>query len=75
VPQHTDERVRQLCREVLAATTEAEVERILLKLRAALEEHIRLAKDSLELQASTIALLDELASKHHQKPGSKIAAD
>jgi hypothetical protein len=51
----------------------AEVERILLELRAALEEHIRLAKDSLELQASTIALLDELASKHPQK--AKMAAD
>ena len=79
----TDLRVQQLCKELLAATKKAEVERILPELRAALEEHIRLAKDSLELQASTSALLDELASafldelasKDSPKPGSKMAAD
>jgi hypothetical protein len=73
VPRETDLRVQQLCKEILAAATKAEVERILPELRAALEEHIRLAKDSLELQASIIAVLDELASKHPQQP--KMAAD
>jgi len=47
----TDFRVQRLCKEIVAATTKAEVEQILPELRAALEEHIRLAKDSLELQA------------------------
>jgi hypothetical protein len=67
-------RLQQLCREVLAAKTSADTERIILELRAALQEHIRLAKDSLGAQASAIALLDELASKDSQKPDSKIAA-
>ena len=67
-------RLQQLCREVLAAKTSADSERIILELRAALQEHIRLAKDSLGAQASAIALLDELASKDSQKPDSKIAA-
>jgi len=75
MPADTAVRVQQLCREVLAATTEADVERILPELRVALKEHIRWAKDSLELQAVTIALLDELASKDSPKPGSKMAAD
>jgi len=67
-------RLQQLCREVLAAKTSADSERIIPELRAALQEHIRLAKDSLGAQASAIALLDELASKDSQKPDSKIAA-
>jgi hypothetical protein len=75
VPRSTDLRVRQLCKEILAATTKAEVERILPELRAALEEHIRLAKDSLGLQAKAIAFLDELASKDSPKPDPEMAAD
>jgi hypothetical protein len=67
-------RLQQLCREVLAAKTSADSERIIPELRAALQEHIRLAKHSLGAQASAIALLDELASKDSQKPDSKIAA-
>jgi hypothetical protein len=75
VQRETDQRVQRLCKEILAATTKAEVERILPELRAALEEHIRLAKDSLELQAKAIALLDEFASKDSPKPDSEMAAD
>jgi hypothetical protein len=40
-------RVQKLCTEVLAAKTKSDVERIIPELRAALEDHIRLAKDSL----------------------------
>lgn len=72
VPRATDLRVRRLCKEILAATTKAEVERILPELRSALREHIRLAKDSLELQAKAIALLDELASKDFPKPDPEM---
>jgi hypothetical protein len=46
VPADTEVRVQRLCKEILAATTKAEVERILPELRAALEEQIRRAKDS-----------------------------
>jgi len=74
VPADTAMRLQQLCREVLAAKTSADTERIIPELRAALEEHIRLAKDSLGAQASAIALLDELASRDSQKPDPKIAA-
>jgi hypothetical protein len=75
VPRETDLHVQRLCKEILAATTKAEVERILPELRAALVEHIRLAKDSLELQAKAIALLDELASKDSPRPDPEMAAD
>lgn len=74
VPVDTAMRVQQLCREVVAAKTSADTERIMPELRAALEEHIRLAKDSLGAQASAIAVLDELASKDFQTPDPKIAA-
>jgi len=63
VPAYTEVRIQQLCTEVLAAKTQADVERIIPELRAALEEHIRLAKHSLQLQASTIALLNGLTSE------------
>jgi hypothetical protein len=75
VPRETDLRVHRLCKEILASATKAEVERILSELRAALEEHIRLAKDSLELQAKAIALLDKFAGKDSPKPDSEMAAD
>jgi hypothetical protein len=67
MPAHTEVRVQQLCTEALAAKTQADVDRIIPELRAALEEHVRLAKDSLRLQASTVALLNGLASKNSPK--------
>lgn len=75
VPRATDQRIRLLCEKISAATTKAEAERILPELRAALQEHIRLAKDSLELQAKVIALLDEFTSKDSAKPNPEMAAD
>lgn len=58
VPAHTEAKIHQLCTEALTAKTEADVERIIPELRAALQEHIRLAKASLEGQVSAIAALD-----------------
>jgi hypothetical protein len=55
---HTQRTIQQLCAEALAAETEAEVERIIPVLRAALQEHIQLAKTSLQEQLITIAGLD-----------------
>jgi len=75
VPPETDLRLQRLCKEILAATTKEEVQRIVPELRAALEEHIRLAKDSLELQSKAIALLDVLARKDFPKSDSEMAAD
>jgi hypothetical protein len=58
VPPHTEARIQQLCTEALAAKTLADVDRILPELRSALEEHIRLAKESLETQVAAITSLD-----------------
>jgi hypothetical protein len=54
VPLHTEVRIQKLIAEALAATSDSEVERILPDLRSALQEHIRLAKESLEAQVITL---------------------
>jgi hypothetical protein len=71
VPRYTENRIKQLCSEVVAARTEAETESLITQLRAALDEHISLAKRSLEVQVSTISLL-ELRSRlgSHKKKKS-----
>jgi hypothetical protein len=54
VSARTEARIRKLMSEALAATSDSEVERILPELRSALQEHIRLAKESLEAQVVTL---------------------
>jgi hypothetical protein len=54
---HTEARILALCREAIAAKDESDVERIIGNLRAALAEHIREAKDALEVQAAVIAAI------------------
>ncbi len=66
VLRETEERIQRLCREVLAAKTETDAERIIPELRAALHEHVQLAKDSLASQATAIAVLDAAAEKDSQ---------
>ena len=65
MPAHTEARIHQLCTEALTAQTQSDVERIIPELRAALEEHVRLAKDSLEGQLGSISALDALSAKSH----------
>ena len=48
MPRFTEERIRRLCGEAIAAKTNEDVERVLKELRGALEEHIRLAGESLK---------------------------
>jgi hypothetical protein len=67
MPLHTEACIRRLSAAALLVKTQADVEQILGELRAALEKHIRLAKDSLGAQASAIALLNGLASKDPAK--------
>jgi len=55
---HTEDRIRQLCRKAITVQTDAEVEAIIPELRSAIHEHIVLAKELLEGQASAIAFLD-----------------
>ncbi len=52
VPAHTEARIKRLMIQALAASSEADIDRIVPELRAALEEHIRLAKESLVAQAT-----------------------
>ena len=63
MPAHTEVPIRQLCAQVLAAKTPEEVDRLINELRTALEEHVVSAKDSLEVQASNIAVLDVVAHR------------
>jgi hypothetical protein len=51
MPRSTDRKIQALCREVVEANTDAEVHQVLTQLRLALEEHFRLAKESLGLSA------------------------
>jgi len=74
VSAQTEAKIQQLCTAVLAAKTEAEVERIIPQLRNALQEHVRLAKASLQDQAVAIAALTtSKANKEISK--SKLVSD
>jgi hypothetical protein len=67
----TESRIQQLCKKALTASTEKQAEQIVPELREALQEHIRLAKESLGGQASTISTLDAAAAK--EAPLPKVA--
>jgi hypothetical protein len=67
VPRYTEVRIRDLCTEALAAKTPGDFERTITELRAALEEHIHLAKDSLEAQIGNFPLLGGVARKSSWK--------
>jgi hypothetical protein len=66
MPQYTEARIQQLCVEAIAAKSQSDVNRIIRELRVALQEHVRLAKDSLGLQASAIAVLNDVSRKDSQ---------
>ena len=54
MPAYTEARIHQLVKDAIAATSEADIDRILPELRSAMHEHIRLAKESLGAQASAL---------------------
>jgi hypothetical protein len=68
VPLHTEARIQQLCKEAIAAQSEADVNRILQELREALQEHVRLAKASLQAQANAVSVLENVASRLVRSP-------
>jgi hypothetical protein len=70
VPRYTESRIQQLCKEAVEAKTPAELERVIPDLRAALEEHTRLAKESLKLQRKNIDARDA-ASKPKNDPSEE----
>ena len=55
--------IQNLCSEALTVTSQHDIERVIGKLRAALEEHIRAAKESLIEQAATISALESEKSQ------------
>jgi hypothetical protein len=63
VPRFTESRIQQLCAEAITVETQEDVERVMRELRLALNEHIRLAKDSLTAQASVIALTNSVSAR------------
>lgn len=63
----TETQIQRLCAEALTVRTKADVERIMPELRAALLEHISLAKDTLGAQAKTLGLLNGLAGEDSPK--------
>jgi hypothetical protein len=67
VPRYTEVRILSLCNEALAAKTPHEFERTITELRAALQEHIRQAKNSLEAQVGNFPLLGSVANKSSWK--------
>jgi hypothetical protein len=63
MPQYTEARIQQLCSQILQTENSQETDRVIAELRSALEEHIRLAKESLAAKASTLPLLHPPADK------------
>jgi hypothetical protein len=72
VSAQTEAKIQQLCTAILAASTEADVQRMIPQLREALQEHVRLAKASLQDQAVAIAVLN--TSEAAKKPSESNKA-
>jgi hypothetical protein len=64
VPRFTEARIQKLCADALAVTNEYDIERVMTQLRSALEEHVRLAHESLDPHATSLSLFD--SSKNGQ---------
>jgi hypothetical protein len=71
VPRYTEQRIQQLCKEAVEAKTPAKLEQVIPELRAALEEHTRLAKESLRLQRNTIAARDAASKTKKDEPSEE----
>ena len=61
MPHHTEANIQNLCARALTAKAPQDVDQIAQELRAALEEHIQLAKNALEGQLGNFPLLDTIA--------------
>ena len=68
MPAHTEARIHQLCTEAITAKTQSDVERIVPEPRAAIEEHVRLAKETFAGQITSITALDALTHKEGSQP-------
>lgn len=59
----TEARIRELCAQITSAESVDVANRAATELRRALDEHILLAKDSLQDQADILALLEQVAKR------------
>jgi hypothetical protein len=57
VPRFTEDRIRQLCSQALAAGSDREIHTIAADLRLALEEHIRRQQENLKVSVTIILLI------------------
>jgi hypothetical protein len=55
MPRFTEERIRRLCGEAVSTENNDEFDRVIAELRSALEEHIRLARESLQSRAGVLS--------------------
>jgi hypothetical protein len=62
MPRFTEDRIQQLCSTALVVRNSDDVERVVSELRAALGQHIQMAKESLENQVATLSVLEAKAS-------------
>ena len=65
MPRFLEDDIRQLCERAIHAENPDDAERLTVELRSAMQEYMRLAKQSLVDRGRTISLLD---SKHDSKP-------
>jgi hypothetical protein len=63
MPRFTDDRIRWLCSQSIACKTQEEIEQVITELRQALQEHIRLARENLTIQATTVRLITSAKEK------------
>jgi hypothetical protein len=63
MPRFTDDRIRRLCSQAIACKTQEEIEQVITELRQALQEHIRMARENLTIQATTIPLITSAKEK------------
>jgi hypothetical protein len=69
MPYYTEANIQNLCARALTAKTPQDIDLTAQELRAALEEHILLAKNALEGQLGNFPLLDAIAE------GSSLTED
>ena len=62
MPRFTEHRNQQLCSTALVVRNSDDVERVVSELRAALGQHMQMAKESLENQVATLSVLEAKAS-------------
>jgi hypothetical protein len=63
MPRFTEERIKRLCSEAVSAEGREDFDRVIAELRSALEEHIRLARESLQSRAGVLPALNSKKEK------------